>query len=153
MIAEGKLKLVSVLIVEDEEDHARLIKKAITSSMNLENNLYWVENGQKAIDFLRNEGEFKGANHPIPELILLDIKLPLKNRFEVLKEIKNDSQLKKIPVVMLTTTSETSDIQKAMDIGANDYIVKPVKFSDFITKIGKLGYYWGYISDANGGKH
>jgi len=72
----------------------------------------------------------------------------MKNGFEVLAEIKADETLKKIPVVMFTTTSTSEDIDKAMSLGANDYIVKPVKFSDFTEKVSKLGYYWGIISDA-----
>ncbi len=144
--------LVSILIVEDEEDHARLIKRALKESMHLMNDIYWVENGQQAIDFLTRNGEYKGQNLPRPGLILLDIKLPMKDGFEVLQVIKGNPVLKKIPVVMLTTTSTSEDIKKALSIGANDYIVKPVHFNDFIEKVSKLGYYWGFISDANGGK-
>ena len=76
----------------------------------------------------------------------------MKDGFEVLQDIKGNPELKKIPVVMLTTTSTSEDIKKALSIGANDYIVKPIHFNDFIEKVSKLGYYWGFISDANGGK-
>ena len=144
--------LVSILIVEDEEDHARLIKRALKESMHLMNDIFWVENGQQAIDFLTKNGEYKGQSLQKPGFILLDIKLPMKDGFEVLQDIKSNPELKKIPVVMLTTTSTSEDIKKALSIGANDYIVKPVHFNDFIEKVSKLGYYWGFISDANGGK-
>ena len=73
----------------------------------------------------------------------------MKDGFEVLEELKSDEMYKTIPVVMLTTTSETDDIDRAQKLGANDYIVKPVKFSDFIEKVGKVGYYWEFTSDLN----
>jgi len=145
-----KQKLVSILIVEDEEDHARIIKRGLKETVHLINEVYWVENGVDAIDFLTHSGKFEGTNTTHPGLVLLDIKLPLKDGFEVLTEIKQREELKQIPVVMLTTTSTSEDIQRAMLLGANDYIVKPVKFNDFIEKISKLGYYWGFVSDANG---
>ncbi len=136
-----------ILIVEDDEDHYRLIKKALSQAGLMMNELYHAENGQIAIDFLKKEGEFTGNSHFTPTLILLDVKMPMKNGFEVLEEIKADENLKNIPVIMLTTTSNSEDIEKAMSLGANDYIVKPVKFKDFTSKISKLGYYWGLISD------
>ena len=136
-----------ILIVEDEEDHYRLIKKSLNEAGLMMNELYRVENGQYAIDFLKKEGKFADSTHALPTLILLDIKLPMKNGFEVLEEVKADENLKNIPVIMLTTTSNSEDIERAMSLGANDYIVKPVKFKDFISKISRLGYYWGLVSD------
>ena len=136
-----------ILIVEDEEDHALLIIKSLKDSVKLINEIYHVDNGQKAIDFLRKEGEFSNNDSPLPVLILLDIKMPMKNGFEVLKEVKNDKKLKNIPVVMLTTTSTEKDIDKAILLGANDFIVKPVSFNQFTKKVNKLGYYWGLVSD------
>ena len=137
-----------ILIVEDEEDHSRLIKKALKEAGNIMNELYHVENGQEAIEFLRKEGKYADSKHLLPALILLDVKMPMKNGFEVLEIIKSDDVLKRIPVVMLTTTSTSEDIEHALALGANDYIVKPVKFSDFTNKVSKLGYYWGLVSDV-----
>ncbi len=74
--------------------------------------------------------------------------MPMKNGFEVLEEIRANKNLGKIPVVMLTTTSTSEDIKKAISLGANDYIVKPVNFKDFTDKVSKLGYYWGLVSDV-----
>ena len=137
-----------ILIVEDEEDHSRLIKKALNETGQIMNEIYLVENGQDAIDFLKKEGEFSDSRHTLPALILLDVKMPMKNGFEVLEEIRANENLKNIPVVMLTTTSASEDIERALSLGANDYIVKPLKFCDFTNKVSKLGYYWGFVSDV-----
>lgn len=137
----------TILVAEDEEDHARLIMKAL-SQAGLINEVIHVENGLDAIDFLKKQGRFAGDTSTLPGLILLDLKMPMKNGFEVLSEIKSDPNLKVIPVVMLTTSSTGEDIEKAMNLGANDYIVKPVKFNDFTHKVSRIGYYWGIISDA-----
>jgi two-component system, response regulator len=136
-----------ILVVEDEEDHARLIKKALTSEGPIVNEIHHVENGQEAIDYLKRQGKYINLESYLPALILLDVKMPMKNGFEVLEEIKSHEILRLIPVVMLTTSSTTEDIEKALELGANDYIVKPVKFSDFHNKVSKIGYYWGLISD------
>lgn len=148
MREEIRQMFTPILIVEDEEDHARLIIKALTDSAKMMNEIVHIDNGEDALHFLRKKGKYENDNHNVPAIILLDVKMPMKNGFEVLAEIKADDILKKIPVIMLTTTSTSEDIDKAMSLGANDYIVKPVKFSDFTEKVNKLGYYWGMVSDA-----
>jgi two-component system, response regulator len=140
--------LAPILIVEDEEDHARLITRSLIDSGNIANELIHLKNGEEAMNYLKKEEEYKDDENIPPSLILLDVKMPMKNGFEVLEELKKDQNLKKIPVVMLTTTSTSEDINKAMSLGANDYIVKPVKFADFTSKVQKLGYYWGIVSDS-----
>jgi len=148
MKEELKKIIAPILIVEDEEDHARLIIRAFVENGKMSNEIVHIDNGLDAINYLMRKSEYEQNKHHLPELILLDVKMPMKNGFEVLAEIKADETLKKIPVVMFTTTSTSEDIDKAMSLGANDYIVKPVKFSDFTEKVSKLGYYWGIISDA-----
>jgi len=138
-----------ILVVEDEEDHARLIKRALNSVGKMINEIEHVANGQEALDYLKREGKYADMETVLPALILLDVKMPMKNGFEVLEEIKSHPELKKIPIVMLTTTSTSEDISKALLLGANDYIVKPLKFNDFTNKVSKIGYYWGMISDAH----
>ena len=137
-----------VLIIEDEEDHARLIINALTDGGKMVNEVIHINNGEDAMNYLLKNCENDTDKHSLPALILLDVKMPLKNGFEVLEELKANEKLKKIPVVMLTTTSTSDDIAKAMILGANDYIVKPVKFSDFMDKVSKIGYYWGMVSDV-----
>jgi DNA-binding response OmpR family regulator len=145
---KNRKRFDSILLVEDEEDHARLIKKSLNGH-GLRNDIFWVKNGAEALEYMKRTGKYNKENAPRPGLVLLDIKLPMKDGFEVLEELKSDEMYKTIPVVMLTTTSETDDINRALKLGANDYIVKPVKFSDFIEKVGKVGYYWEFTSDLN----
>lgn len=140
--------MAPILIVEDEEDHARLIYRSLVDSGNLANDLIHVENGEEALNFLLKKEKYSTDSSLPPILILLDVKMPMMNGFELLEELKKDEKLKTIPVVMLTTTSTSEDINKALALGANDYIIKPVSFDDFTEKVKKLGYYWGIVSDA-----
>ena len=140
--------LESILLVEDDADHARLIMKAFKDHGHLMNKIYWVKNGLDAIAFVSRTGQYKDQDIPRPALILLDINLPLKDGFQVLEELKTSEQYKAIPIVMLTTTRSLDDVEKALKLGANDYIVKPVKFADFIKKVGQLGHYWAFVSNA-----
>lgn len=143
--------LNSILLVEDEEDHVRLIKKALKEHGRLLNDIYWVKNGKEAMQYINRTDKYNEKNAPLPGLILLDIKLPLMDGFEVLKKLKSSKKYRTIPVVMLTTASAKEDIRKALELGANDYIIKPVKFSDFAKKVCKLGYYWAFVSDSEAG--
>ncbi len=151
MREKPKTRFETILLVEDEEDHARLIMKTLQKKVKLLNPIHWVKNGEDALAYITKTGAYHEKNAPTPGLILLDLKLPLKDGFDVLHTIKSDSRYKVIPVVMLTTSSQTDDIQKALALGANDYIVKPVQFHDFVDKIGSLGHYWICTSDAKSG--
>jgi CheY-like chemotaxis protein len=137
-----------ILLVEDEADHARLVKKSLTEHGRLLNEIYWVKNGIEALEYITHGGSYKEKNAPRPGLILLDLKMPLKDGFQVLAELKSDTRYKSIPVVVLTTSVNSDDAKKALDLGANDFIVKPVRFTDFVQKVGQLGNYWGFISDS-----
>jgi CheY-like chemotaxis protein len=144
-----KVKLMEpILLVEDEADHARLVKKSLTEHGRLLNEIYWVKNGIEAMEYITQSGSYNEKNAPRPGLILLDLKMPLKDGFQVLAELKSDTRYKTIPVVVLTTSINSDDAQKALDLGANDYIVKPVKFPDFVQKVSQLGNYWGFVSDS-----
>jgi CheY-like chemotaxis protein len=156
MVNEANMKSIGgyrapVLLVEDDPDHARLVKKALKEHGRLPNDIYWVKNGGEAIEYITRTGHYSSENGEKvvrPALVLLDIRMPLMDGFEVLKKIKNSKESRTIPVVMLTCTGFAEDIKRAMELGANDYIVKPGGFKDFAQKMGKLGYYWGSVSDA-----
>ena len=117
-----------LLLVEDEPDHAYLIKEALKNNGHLANEIIWVKSGSDAVDYVYNKGKYKRNNAANPCLILLDIKLPELDGFEVLKIIKSDDNYKSIPIVMLTTTRNSEDVKKALMLGANDYITKPVEW-------------------------
>ncbi len=138
----------TILLVEDEEDHARLITRLLQEKAGVLNPIQWVKNGVEAIEYITNTGRYTQAQPPTPALVLLDMKLPLMNGFEVLRAIKTDDAYNTIPVIMLTTSSNSEDMKKARDLGANDYITKPAQFSDFIKMVHSLRDSWGLLSDA-----
>jgi len=132
-----------ILLVDDNPDDVMIAQRAFKKG-KIKNMLYTVENGVEAIKFLRKEGDYSDA--PVPALILLDINMPLKNGFQVLEKIKGDKELRRIPVVMLTTSERDTDIEKAYSLGCNSYIVKPVDFQDFLDVITRTQEYWLQIS-------
>lgn len=132
-----------ILLVEDNPDDVLITKRAFLKG-KIKNKLYVVNNGVEAIKFLNNEEEYEKT--PVPSLIMLDINMPKMNGFEVLKEIKKNDKLKKIPIIMLTTSERDKDINKAYSLGANNYIVKPVNFDKFIKVIVEIKNYWLNIS-------
>ncbi|MBN2657968.1 MAG: response regulator [Spirochaetales bacterium] len=140
--------MADILLVEDEEDHARLILRSLSKGPEDANRIRHLKNGREALDYLLETGNFALGLEDLPLFILLDINMPLVNGFEVLETIKKNDRLKSIPVIMLTTTSRREDAMKALSLGANDFMIKPVSFSDFTEKIRQLEYYWGSVSDV-----
>jgi len=134
---------VDVLLVEDNISDAELTIRALKKH-NLANNLFHVKNGEEALDFIFATGKFAGTrdvSHP-PKVVLPDIQMPKVNGIEVLKKLKTDPLTKAIPVVILTSSKESPDIQTCYDLGANSYIVKPVNFESFAEAIRNFGFYW-----------
>lgn len=136
-----------VLLIEDEEDHARFIIKSLSASQERERSVKHLKNGREALDFLLSGNAFEEGSGERPLFILLDINMPIINGFEVLEKIKKNDKLKTVPVIMLTTASRREDALKALALGANDFIVKPVSFNDFTEKIKQVNHYWGSVSD------
>ena len=133
---------LSILLVEDNEDHAELIKRSLAQN-RVANRIFWVADGEKALHYLFREGEYKDPkNSPRPNLILLDLRLPRVDGLEVLGRIKGTTDLQRIPVVILTSSSAENDIVKSYDAHANSYIVKPVDFVKFNQLMDDLGFYW-----------
>lgn len=130
---------VEILLVEDNPSDAELTIRALKTK-RLSNNVVHVKDGAAALDFLFGNGTSPGNTKP--KVILLDLKLPKVNGLEVLERIKNNPQTKSIPVVVLTSSREDSDLSKCYEMGANSYIVKPVEFESFVTAVGELGFYW-----------
>jgi len=132
-------KLIEILLVEDNDGDVRLTEEAFNDS-KLNNNISVVNDGIACLQFLRKENEFFDAVRP--DLILLDLNLPKKDGREVLAEIKGDSDLKKILVIVLTTSDADTDILKAYENYANCYIKKPVDFEKFIDVVQKIENFW-----------
>ena len=141
-MAEKHDKRVAILIAEDDPDDRLLIRKAFEDSRLL-NHLHFVEDGEELMDYLHQRGAFQDpASAPRPGLILLDLNMPRKDGREALKEIKGDPSLKRIPVVVLTTSKTEEDVVRSYDLGVNSFITKPVKFPAFIEAVKMLGRYW-----------
>jgi CheY-like chemotaxis protein len=137
----------SILLVEDEEAHARLTERAIRKAGNA-NRIHVVSDGEQALDYLFNRGKYADkGKFPHPGLILLDIKLPGVDGIEVLKQIKTDPVLRKIPVIMLTTSEREEDIAASYCHYANSYLTKPVGFKEFEEKVRQIDNYWMLVNE------
>jgi len=132
-------KSVDILMVEDNPGDVDLARIALEES-KFKNRLHVVEDGVKAMAFLRRESPYTGASRP--DLILLDLNLPRKDGREVLAEIKNDDSLKRIPVVILTTSKSEEDVIKSYNLHANCYITKPIDLNQFIHVVKSIESFW-----------
>lgn len=139
MIENLCVRPIEILLVEDNPGDADLARVALENG-KLKNNLYVVDDGEKAMAFLRREGDY--ADMPRPDLILLDLNLPKKDGREVLAEIKADESLKRIPVVILTTSAAEEDILKSYNLHANCYITKPIDLAQFIHVVRSIETFW-----------
>jgi len=137
-----KLNEVEILLVEDNPYDAELTLRALKNK-GLANKLLTFTDGVEALDFLFGTGEYAGRNLAVrPKVILLDLKLPRVSGLEVLQRVKGDERTKTIPVVIMTSSQEESDIVRGYDLGVNSYMVKPVDFDKFFQAVEELGLYW-----------
>ena len=131
----------NILLVEDDQSDAELTLAAL-EEQHLANQVYDVQDGELALDYLYHRGKFTDRAGGNPILMLLDLKMPKVDGLEVLKVIKADEQLKNIPIVMLTSSRETPDLNECYKHGVNAYVVKPVDFTDFMKAASQLGIFW-----------
>ncbi len=133
---------VDILVVEDDDDDLDMTLYALRKA-NLTDLVQVVRDGEEALDFIFCEGQHLGRPmDSVPKVILLDLKLPKVDGFEVLKRIKSDPRTRNIPVVVLTSSQEQQDVLASYDLGVNSYMVKPVNFESFADAVEKLGMYW-----------
>lgn len=137
---------LDTLLIEDNPHDAELTSKALRQS-GLADKLLVLQDGVEALEFLFGTGVYQDRDpHYLPKVILLDLKLPKVDGLEVLSRIKSDDRLKLIPVVVLTSSEQDSDIQESYRLGANSYIVKPVDFDKFFQAVADLGLYWLWLN-------
>jgi two-component system response regulator len=137
-----------ILLVEDNPDDEELTIRALRKN-NLVNDVEVVRDGVEALDFLFAEGEYAGRDgSEIPEVVLLDLKLPKLNGLEVLERIRADARTRLLPVVVLTSSSEEEDIIASFALGANSYVRKPVNFTSFSEAVQQLGLYWLLLNES-----
>jgi CheY-like chemotaxis protein len=136
-----------ILLVEDNPDDVELALHALKRN-NILNPIVVARDGQEALDYLDKNGKFADSKHEEPALILLDLKLPKVDGIEVLRHIKSKNALKKVPVVILTSSKEEKDLVESYDLGVNSYIRKPVDFDQFVETVRYIGYYWLLLNES-----
>ena len=130
-----------ILMADDDADDRLLAQDALAES-KIPSELHFVENGEELMDYLNRRGRFSAASAPRPGLILLDLNMPKKDGRDALSEIKSNPELRRIPVVVLTTSQADTDISRIYDLGANSFITKPVSFDALVNVMRSLGQYW-----------
>lgn len=138
----GRQITVKILLADDDEDDCMLAREALAES-RLSSELYVVRDGEELMDYLYHRGRYVSlSSSPRPGLILLDLNMPKKDGREALKEIKNDPELRKIPVIILTTSKAPEDIYRTYELGANSFIIKPMNFAALVEVMRTIGKYW-----------
>ena len=135
-----------ILLAEDSDRDAELALDALDQH-NLVNEVTRVRDGAEALDYLYRRGQFAGRPHGNPAVVLLDLKMPKVDGMEVLRQIRNDPQLKFIPVVVMTSSREEQDLIKSYELGVNAYVVKPVNFGEFVDAVKQVGGFWAVVNE------
>jgi CheY-like chemotaxis protein len=139
--------LSPILLAEDNPRDAELTMEAL-ADINLANRVSHVRDGVEALEYLRCEGKYSGRTTGNPAVTILDIKMPRMDGIEVLRAIRADNALKMIPVVMLTSSREETDLIRSYELGINAYVVKPVSFVEFIHSVSALGVFWAILNEV-----
>lgn len=138
--------LKGILLVEDDPKDIELTLTAL-SEYNLSNEIMVARDGVEALDYLYRRGEFALRPEGNPVVILLDLKMPRLDGVQVLRQLKSDEQMRFVPVVILTSSRESRDLEEAYRFGANAYVVKPVRFTEFVEAIKGIGVFWALINE------
>jgi len=136
----------SIMLAEDNPNDVELTLEAL-GAHNLANDVVVVEDGAEALDYLYRRGKFKMREAGNPAVVLLDIKLPKVDGLEMLRQIRSDDGLRTIPVVILTSSREETDLVKSYSLGVNAYVVKPVDFKEFFDAVKRLGVFWALVNE------
>ena len=139
--------LKRILLVEDSIRDAELILDALEGN-KLANEIVHVRDGAEALDYLYRRGPFANRSDDHPALLLLDLKLPKVDGLEVLRQIKGDPALKMIPVVMMTSSRQEQDLIRSYELGVNAYVVKPLKFQDFVDAVKQVSAFWAVLNEV-----
>jgi CheY-like chemotaxis protein len=136
---------VTILLVEDDPGHARLIEKNLRRG-RIMNELIIIRDGKEADDYLFGEGRYAGCQRPSPLLVLLDLNLPVKDGFQILQRLKSDDRTKLIPVIVVTSTDDNREVLRCYELGCNVFITKPVDYQKFCEAIKNLGLFLSVVS-------
>jgi CheY-like chemotaxis protein len=135
---------ISILMADDDEDDRELTRDAL-QDVRLVDHMNFVIDGQDLIDYLRHDGPYEGERAPRPSIILLDLNMPRKDGHEALAEIKADESLRRIPVVVLTVSTDEHDVERAYELGASSFITKPVSRAKLIEVMQAIAEYWSKV--------
>ena len=136
-----------ILLVEDDPQDAELTLNALSDKYNVANEVVVARDGVEALDYLYRRGQFIDRQDENPVVILLDLKMPKLNGIQVLEQLKADEHLRMIPIVILTSSREDRDLIDCYKLGVNAYVVKPVRFSEFVEAIKQIGMFWALINE------
>ena len=143
---------LNILLVEDNEADVKIAIRAFNQVLK-QNNLYVVNNGQECVDFVKNQGSYQDTEkHPKPDLILLDISMPVMDGFGVLKTLKEDGHYRAIPIIVLTGSDNEEDVMRSYQGGANSFIQKPVTYEEFVEVLKGFNFYWHTLNKLPGRK-
>jgi CheY-like chemotaxis protein len=145
----GTLK--RILLVEDDPKDIELTLNAL-SEYNLANDIVIARDGVEALDYVYRRGTFAQRSEGNPIVILLDLKMPRLDGVQVLRQLKSDEQMRFVPVVILTSSRESSDLEEAYRLGVNAYVVKPVRFAEFVEAVKGIGMFWALINQPPSGR-
>lgn len=140
-------RLQPILLVEDDANDLELSLEALKGN-NIRNEIVTARDGEEALDYLYARGRFAGRAPGHPAVVLLDLKMPKVDGVEVLRRVKADSGLKVVPIVVLTSSREDTDLARCYELGVNAYVVKPVDFGQFVLSVQQLGLFWAVINET-----
>lgn len=135
-----------ILLVEDSLRDAELVIEAL-EEYHLANSIVHLRDGAEALDYLHRRGAYANRENDLPAVVMLDLKMPKVDGLEVLQDMKNDPVLKVVPVVIMTSSREERDLYNSYRSGVNAYVVKPVKFHEFIDAVRQLGFFWAMLNE------
>jgi len=136
-----KPAVMTVLIADDDADDRMFLEQAMRQN-GYTQAINFVEDGEQLMEYLRQQGRYNEQNAPWPNLLILDLNMPRKNGFQALSEIKDDPKLRRLPVVVMTTSSTDEDVIKTYNLGVNSFVTKPFNFNRLVEMIGALKTYW-----------
>ena len=138
-------KAVQILLVEDNPSDAELTLHALSKN-NLANSVDWVKDGEEALDYLFHRGQYADKKTGLPKVVLLDLRLPKLDGIDVLRAVRKNPKTKELPIVVLTSSKEETDLVETYRLGVNSFVSKPVVFKEFVETVANLGLYWVIVN-------
>ena len=132
---------MTILIADDDADDRMFLEQAMRQN-GYDQEIQFVEDGEELMDYLRRQGRYNAQNAPWPNMLILDLNMPRKNGFQALFEIKDDPELRRLPIVVMTTSSADEDVVKTYSLGVNSFVTKPFNYNRLVEMVGTLRMYW-----------